>query len=430
MRKVFMVAPYFTPRRKVGALRPFKFAIHLQSFGYQPYVLTIADSESTCTRREKELLEDIPIVSIEPPMDRTTSDTKSRSGNRGSEKLTSQLMDWIDQQTPMDTWVYLFLKNYFWIRKKAREIDPDIVWATGDPWSGLWLGKKIAKDLSLPFVADFRDPWTLSRIGLRKRSSFSEGIDQQIEKSIVQNASKLIYTSRLTENKYRDRYHLPEDKTETIYNSFDRTLLDEAENRSVDLDLNPDYLNLIFLGRFRRLSPVRPIVEALSELKERSSEHAEYIHIHSFGEPDAKQYSTIRNHGLERNFTFHPRVVPENVGGVLKNGDILLLSTSPERHEVIPAKLWDYLSVEIPILSIAPNPEVGEIIMRSKAGIQVNPDQTHELAEILKSFATAKMSGESLLLSPEKEIPDRNIYEAKTKTGELAALFDELLTDG
>jgi hypothetical protein len=137
----------------------------------------------------------------------------------------------------------------------------------------------------------------------------------------------------------------------------------------------------------------------------------------------------IRDSGLEENFIFHERVVPENVNSVLKSADILLLSTNQERNEVIPAKLWDYLSVEIPILSIAPNPEVGEIIMRSKSGIQIKPEQTHELAEILKSFAHAKKNGESLLLSPEKEIPDRNIYEAKQKTGELAALFDDLLSN-
>ncbi|MDZ7682579.1 MAG: hypothetical protein U5J63_12930 [Fodinibius sp.] len=30
MKKLLMVAPYFLPRRRVGALRPFKFAIHLR----------------------------------------------------------------------------------------------------------------------------------------------------------------------------------------------------------------------------------------------------------------------------------------------------------------------------------------------------------------------------------------------------------------
>ena len=115
---------------------------------------------------------------------------------------------------------------------------------------------------------------------------------------------------------------------------------------------------------------------------------------------------------------------------VLKSADILLLSTNMEREQVIPAKLWDYLSVQIPILSITPNPEVGDIIMRSKAGIQVQPDKKAEIAELLQSFAKAKRNGESFLLSPEKEIPDRNMYEAKHTSGELASMFDELLANG
>jgi glycosyltransferase involved in cell wall biosynthesis len=291
------------------------------------------------------------------------------------------------------------------------------------------MGRRISKALDLPLVADFRDPWTLTSVNLRKRSGFSEGIDQEIEKSIISDASKLIFTSKLTEEKYRERYYLPESKTSTIYNSFDRTLMKEYEEDGWDVKLKPNYLNLIFMGRFRRLSPATPIIFALNELKEENLPLLRCVRIHSFGQPDIEEREMIRDSGLEENFIFHERVVPENVNSVLKSADILLLSTNQERNEVIPAKLWDYLSVEIPILSIAPNPEVGEIIMRSKSGIQIKPEQTHELAEILKSFAHAKKNGESLLLSPEKEIPDRNIYEAKQKTGELAALFDDLLSN-
>ena len=429
MKNVLMVAPYFTPRRRVGALRPFKFAIHLRSYGYQPTVLTIRDHKSICTEREKELLKEIPVIEIDPPFDRTTTPNSDEKSQKKERHIISQFMDWIDRNTPMDTWIYLFLKNYWKIIQLAKEVKPDLIWATGDPWSGLWVGRRISKALELPLVADFRDPWTLTSVNLRKRSGFSEGIDQEIEKSIVNEASRLIFTSKLTEEKYRDRYYLPESKTATIYNSFDRTMMKEHEEDVWDVKLKQNCLNIIFMGRFRRLSPATPIILALKELKEENLPVLRCVRIHSFGQPDIEEREMIRDSGLEANFIYHERVVPENVNSVLKSADILLLSTNQERREIIPAKLWDYLSVEIPILSIAPNPEVGEIIMRSKAGIQIKPEQTHELAEILKSFAQAKKSGESLLLSPEKEIPDRNIYEAKQKTGELAALFDDLLSN-
>lgn len=421
-----MIAPYFVPRRRVGALRPFKFAIHLRSYGYQPVVLTISHPEGEYTDLEKELLDGIPIIEIDSPMDRTAS-KKKESKKVESESL---LLNWLDKNTPVDSWIYLLRWKYKEISEKVQHIDPDIIWATGDPWSGLWLGEKVSRSLSKPFIADFRDPWTLSEINLRKRSFFSMGIDKRVEKRIVQNADKLIFTSGLTEKRYVDHFGLSETKTKTIYNSYDSTLTKSNEGETWSERLNPEFLNLIFFGRFRRLSPVTAVANALKELKGISPEDASYIHIHSFGKPDSENLKTIKRYGLEENFIYHEPVVPEKMVPVLRSADILLLSTNMEREEIIPAKLWDYLSVEVPIFSIAPNPEVGEIIMRSKAGIQVHPNEKKEIAELLQSFAKAKRDDETLLLSPEKEIPDRKIYEAKHTSGELASVFDDLLKHG
>lgn len=426
MKTVLMIAPYFIPRRRVGALRPFKFATHLRSFGYQPVILTISSSGNQCTELEKKLLAEIPIIEIEPPFDRTIPGKNKSEPERDG----TPFLDWLDKHIPLDSWIFLFLLKYFEIKRKVKMINPDIIWATGDPWSGLWLGEKLARSLSKPFIADFRDPWTTAEVNLRNRSPFSMEIDRQVEERILQNADRVVFTSGLTENKYLEEFNLSKQKTKTIYNSFDLNIIKEHENETWGEELNPEFLNLIFFGRFRRLSPVTPIADALKELKNMSSNHASAIHIHSFGKPDAENLRTIREYGLEKNFIFHEPVVPEKMLPVLKRADILLLSTNMEREQVIPAKLWDYLSVEVPILSIIPNPEVGDIIMRSKAGIQVHPDEKIEIAELLQSFVRAKQNDESFLLSPEKQIPDRNMYEAKHTTGELASLFDELLSNG
>jgi glycosyltransferase involved in cell wall biosynthesis len=427
MKSVLMIAPYFVPRRRVGALRPFKFAIHLKRYSYNPVVLTIANPDGRLTQKEKKLLDGIKVIEVGSPLDRTEK-VKSEKEKRTS-RLSESVMGWIDKQTPVDSWIYLFKLRYSWILQKAKEIAPELVWATGDPWSGLWLGEKLAAELKKPYVADFRDPWTLAKVNLRERSLFSAGLDREAEKKVVKNADKIIFTSKLTEKKYSDHYKFGENKSATIYNSFDTVLVKPKHDKNRSLNVDNETLNLIFFGRFRRLSPVNSVANALDVLKKKFPEDSKYIRIHSFGEPDSENRDIIQYFGLQENFVFHQPVIPENMIPVLKSADILLLSTNTDRQEIIPAKLWDYLSVEKPIFSIAPNPEVGEIIMKSKAGLQVHPDEKEEIAEILHSFAVAKRNNETFLFAMEEDLPDRNVYESQETTKQLAAVFDELTSN-
>ena len=36
---------------------------------------------------------------------------------------------------------------------------PDVMWATGTPQTTLLVEKRLAKNLCVPWIADFRDPW-------------------------------------------------------------------------------------------------------------------------------------------------------------------------------------------------------------------------------------------------------------------------------
>lgn len=427
MKKVLMIAPYFVPRRRVGSQRPFKFAINLREFGYKPVILTIGTPGSVMTENEKELLEGIEIITVQAPFDKTVQKPTKKSEIEPIKR--QDLLDWIDKQTPMDSWIFLFLTKYLSIKKRVTNVEPDLIWATGDPWSSLWLGEKLSKSLEIPFIADFRDPWTLSNLPLRNRSSFSEGLDMEIEKQIVHSAKKLIFTALLTEYLYSDYYNLPEEKTATIYNSYANTVSDDTVDEW-DADIDPENLNMIFFGQFRRLSPVESVVKALKILQKKNPEAAKRIKIHSFGRPDEPNMKRIRDAGLLQNFMFHEPVEPEKKDQVLKHADILLLSTDEKREEVIPAKLWDYLSVHTPIFSIAPNPEVADIIMRSKAGVQVHPGEKMEIAALLESFSVEKENRSNSLFMPESILPDRGIYEAKQTTKQLASIFDEVLEDG
>ena len=429
MKSVLLIAPYFLPRRRVGSLRPYKFAIHLKNKGWTPTILTIKDSSGELSENEKKALEGVEIIEVYPPFDRTTSGKpqSSKKKESGSSK-NSPLLDWFDRQIPMDSWIFLFMMKYRSIKKQVKDLDPDLIWSTGDPWSGHWLGNRLSAQLKKPWIADFRDPWTLTEMNLRGRSRFSASMDRLLEKKFVEQADRLVFTSKNTEKAYSEHYGLSKGDTATIYNAFE-TGLQENSPTDWEVALDEEHLNILFFGRFRRLSPAKPIAEILKEIGEKNPALVEKIRIHSFGKIEPGDLNLIDEYGLEDQFVIEDPVLPEQAGPVMKKADLLFLSTSLDRKNIIPAKLWDYLPIGKPILSIAPNPEIKTILEETGAGRQFGVDQVEEIAQYLESLADEKKEKGSIGID-EQSAQKVEKYSAEQATKKLAEIMDKLTGHG
>ena len=160
-------------------MRPFRFAIHLREFGWEPTILTIASPGAQLTDKEAHLLKDIRVLSITSPIDRTfrsESQLGPLSGKEGRSRQ-SALASWIaalDRQFPVDTWLPLFAAKFGTMLRQAAEVNPQVIWATGDPWSGLVAGQWLSKRLGVPYIADFRDPWDAVRGAHQEKMGLGE----------------------------------------------------------------------------------------------------------------------------------------------------------------------------------------------------------------------------------------------------------------
>lgn len=433
-KKAFLIAPYFVPRRRVGALRPFKFSIHLNKFGWQPHILSIKSENDKMTGTEKELLREVSIFQIKPPFDRTgkpkSQDSSSKTSNQSnSVSISDKLSAFIDRNFPIDTWLPLFWLNYSEIKKRIEQINPDILFSTGDPWSAHWVGYKLSKKYNIPWVADFRDPWTLTDVNLKQRSGFSALLDKRWEEKIINQASWTTFTSRATKELYEKAYPVIEGRSSAIYNSFEESLFESETKIDFSDTLRNDDLNLVFWGGFRRLSPVSSILKVLKNVQQLNSEQIRHIKIHSFGKLSKDAEQDIHSANFSSNFITHEPVPPEHASSVLNAADVLLVSTKPERKDIIPAKFWDYLPANPPILSIAPNPEIKDILSKTGRGIQfTGENELVKASQLLLKSVELKQRNHELPFDVTSDVSLIQKFNAEHTTKELSAIFERLIS--
>lgn len=417
MKRVLMVAPFFPPRRRVGALRSYRLVRWLGEEGWSPAVVAL-DSSGTLTASEQDALRTVPVHripvgfdatepsrSFTPSPAATSSSSSSKSGRRQGNTILDRLAACVDRNMPLDTWWPLFRLRERSIRRFAAAQRPDVVWSTGDPWSSHWLGWRLSKELGVPWVADYRDPWTLSRVRIRERSPFSERVDRRLERMFLTRATRVVLTCQAAATRYLERFPELAGRVHVVENSA-------FEPRSASLAQDPppgpapdspDFaapaapaappaaapardgaFRMLFFGSFRRLSPLDPVLDMLDAVRKQLPNPpgaTPPFRIHHIGPLLAEDRERVEARGLAGWFRSMEPVADGRFDRVLNSFDLLLLSTHPMRDDIIPAKLWEYLSVERPILSLCPNPEVGEWIDRFRAGRHL-PDP-HQAADAL-----------------------------------------------
>ena len=430
MKRALLFAPYFLPRRRVGAMRPFRFVIHLREAGWEPTVLTIQTAGQLVTPAEAKLLEGIEIVEIEPPFDRTVR-AESQLGldqKTAGKPRPPGLLDRLDRQLPADAWLLLFMLRRREMDAAVARLRPDVLWATGDPFSGLVAARGLADRHRLPWVADFRDPWTLCNVRSAGLSAPTKALNRRFERRIVRRADTVLFQAQQTERNYRLHYPEHAEKMTTIYNSFDPSVFEDPVDLAGTTAKTPapgEALRLGFFGRFRAMSPATPMVDVLAEVKRRAGDLVTRIQVDAFGALNADDAAYAERHGVRGCFGRADAVPLERALSALRPFDVLLLSTDPRRDEIIPAKLLEYLAVGRPVLSLSRNPEVAEILERTGTGVQRDPAAVGPLADWLIEAVQAKTEGKPLPIAFDPKPDAIQAFGARETTEELAALFDE-----
>jgi len=399
MKRVLVITYYWPPAGGSGVQRWVKFAKYLPAEGWQPVIYTPDNPEYTSVDRtlEGEIPPEAEILRrpITEPygiyrrlMGKSAStDMKTllepAAGENGG-KARGGAADDGDEVTPISRGrkpfkqrLSLYLRaNFFipdprvwWIRpsvrflrKYLREHPVDVIVTTGPPQSMHLIGQRLHKATGIPWMPDFRDPWTrlyfLKYLPLTRRSWKRH---RALEQGVLDDATAVLTVTPSVQEDYRKRTSTP---VEMITNGYDAEDFRET--------VTPDgWFNVTHTGLFAADGNPLVLWKVLGRKAAEDPVFAGKLRLRLVGKVDREVVDAIIAAGLGDNlvslgYCNHRTAVREQIGATLL---ILPLRNDPDYTLILPGKLFEYLASHRPVLGIGqPDGAMARVVADCGAG--------------------------------------------------------------
>lgn len=423
MRKVLVITYYWPPAGGPGVQRVLKFVKYLPYFGWEPIILTVRGGEYPAL--DEGLVRDVP-PGIQVFSTRSIEFFKLFKRVTGRKKeapietyiLNREKASWKDL---FFTWlrqnIFLPDARVGWVPfavRKGKEIitreKPDLIFSSSPPHSLQLAAARLAKYAGIPWVADFRDPWTDAfwDKGLR-RSSWATACIRNMERRVVSQATALTSVSQgvlelLLKGNRANSLVLP--------NGFDTD--------DFHLDKQPaDKLRIIYTGHIAASQNPVNFFEAVANL---SPALRAKLDICFWGKFDQSVYQIMEQLGLQEVVKLYPYVPHTEAVRAITNADLLLLLI-PRIHGkgILTGKVFEYLATGNYILGIGDSEgEAAQVIRECDAGemYDYDADLLPVLSDVIHAWEKGTLSKTDGARAAQ--------YDRKQITGQLAGLFDGL----
>lgn len=433
MKKVLIITYYWPPSGGSGVQRWVKFAKYLPSCGWQPVVYTPENPELIA--RDRTLENDIPpeTVVLRRHIFEPYGIYRSLLGGKAAAEGGSNEVNPVNSQkkTFMQRLSMFVRGNFFipdprcfWIRPSARflkkylkEHPVDIIVSTGPPHSMHLIARKVARATGIPWIADFRDPWTrmfyFKHLAL---SGWARRRHEALEKKVLDEASVVVAVSPLVQQEFRG---MTSSRVELITNGYDEA---DFEDAIVEKD---GYFNITHTGLFASDGNPTALWKVLSKKCSEDEEFRRMLRIRLAGKTDKEVISSIEEAGLAENlrdngYQPHNIAVKEQKSASLL---ILPLRKEPEYRATLPGKLFEYLASGCPILGMGQTDGAMAMTVKSSDAGEVFDWEDEDAIAGYIGQCWEKFKAGTL------ECGTKNIaqYSRKVLTERMAALMDSLL---
>ena len=426
MKRVLIITYYWPPSGGSGVQRWVKFAKYLPEEGWQPVVYTPENPELTTVDEslEAEIPPSVEVLRtpIREPYDmyrklmgKKASGKEVTPISSGKKGLKQRLMLWIRANLfvpdPRISWVrpsVRFLKEYL----KGHPVD--LMITTGPPQSMHLIGLKLHRETGLPWVADFRDPWSrhysLPYLPLTQRSLRKI---RRMEQEVLDEASAVLTVTPFVQKEYAAQTRTP---VAMITNGYDE--------EDFAADVTPDgYFNLTQTGYLAADGNPAVLWKVLGEMAGKDAAFREQLRIRLAGLVDKAVYDSLDREGLRPNLvdlgycTHGTAIREQQAASVL----LLPLRNAPEMRNILPGKVFEYMAAHRPVLGFGqPDGIQAQLLNETGAGVTCDwEDEAGVRTFVQKAWEQHLAGGVS---APRGEVSQ---YSRRNLTRQLAELLDK-----
>lgn len=343
-----MIAFHFPPLAgSSGIQRTLRFAQYLPDHGWQPVVLTA--SPRAYERTSDDLLREVPPASIVHRAAALNTAKHLAVGGRYP-ALLARPDRWV-------TWAFAAIPAGLRLIRRYR---PEAIWSTYPIATAHLIGGWLARLSGIPWVADFRDP--MAQDGYPPDPATWRAFER-IERNALANAAASVFVTRGAAALYRRRYPAAAERIAVIENGFDEASfagLATGEGPLVPGRRTLVHSGIVYpserdptqffaaLGALKRSGRARDLL-----VRFRASAHDELLH------------ELARRNDVGDMIDVAPALPYREALEEMQRADGLLVLQASNCNEQIPAKVYEYLRAQRPILALTdPEGDTADLLRR------------------------------------------------------------------
>ncbi len=436
MKRVLIISYYWPPTGGSGVQRWVKFAKYLPEEDWQPVIYTPENPEQLAVDAslEAEVPSEAEVIRtrITEPY-ALYKKVLRRSGhskeavevnpvNAQNKSFLQKAAMWVRgnffRPDPRCLWIRPSVR---YLKKYLEEHPVDLIVTTGPPQSMHMIGLRLAKETGLPWVADFRDPWT--KIFYFKHLSMTPATERwhkKMEKAVLDEASAVVAVSPLVQQEFQAMTDTP---VELITNGFDEC--DFPSEKDTEAYGGPDKdFTITHTGLFAADGNPTVLWDVLREKYQADDDFRKRLRIKLIGKNDEQILKALKDRGLQEALTdmgYQPHSVAveqQRKASIL----ILPLRKEPEYKAVLPGKLFEYMASERPVLGIGqPDGAMAMILGEAKTGTVLDWDDKKGISEYIEKCWKMHLEGRLTTVGA-----DISRFTRRSTTRQMAGLFDRL----